>query len=121
MLVDNSIVVSDSIQNYLDAGEKRIQACAQGVKSVALPILTSTLTTIAAFAPFLFLNSLAGDYIRSLPQIVMIALTASYLSAVFVIPVLGFIFFKPRAMQNKRRGKRLMKSVLKLRFRTDCP
>ena len=60
MLVDNSIVVSDSIQNFLDAGVKRKKACVQGVKSVALPIFTSTLTTIAAFAPFIFLNSLPG-------------------------------------------------------------
>lgn len=112
MLVDNSIVVSDAIQNYLDAGEKRMDACVQGVKSVALPILTSTLTTIAAFAPFLFLNSMAGDYIRSLPQIVCIALAASYLSAVFVIPVLGYIFFKPRPEKEKRHTKQFFKRLL---------
>ena len=106
MLVDNSIVVSDAIQYELDAGGKRMDACVRGVRSVALPILTSTLTTIAAFAPFIFLNSLAGDYIKSLPQIVCIALVASYLSAVFVIPVLGFIFFKPRD-NKKRESKRL--------------
>ena len=103
MLVDNSIVVSDSIQHYLDAGERRIDACAHGIRSVALPILTSTLTTVAAFAPFIFLNSLAGDYIRSLPEIVCIALVASYISAVFVIPVLGYIFFRPQPAKNRRK------------------
>ncbi len=112
MLVDNSIVVSDSIQFYLDAGEKRLDACAKGVKGVALPVFTSTLTTIAAFAPFLFLNSLAGDYIQSLPQIVIIALTASYLSAVFVIPVLGFIFFRPGKEKAGKRNKRAFKALL---------
>jgi multidrug efflux pump len=112
MLVDNSIVVSDSIQIYLDAGEKRMDACVKGVKSVALPIFTSTLTTIAAFAPFIFLNSIAGDYIRSLPQIVCIALTASYVSAVFAIPVLGFIFFKPKADQKKQGKKTAFRRLL---------
>lgn len=112
MLVDNSIVVSDSIQHELDAGRARISACVDGVKSVAMPVFTSTLTTVAAFAPFLFLNSLAGDYIRSLPQIVCIALLASYVSAVFVIPVLGYIFFKPRVKKGGERNGRFFRSLL---------
>ena len=118
MLVDNSIVVSDAIQNYLDEGEKRMDACVRGIRSVALPILTSTLTTVAAFAPFIFLNSMAGDYIRSLPQIVCIALAASYLSAVFIIPVLGSIFFRPRPKKNvkkKQTFKRLLEASLRHR------
>lgn len=105
MLVDNSIVVSDSIQGFLDSGVKRKKACMLGVKSVAVPILTSTLTTIAAFMPFLFLNSIAGDYIKALPQIVSISLVASYITAILIIPVVGYIFFKPR--KNKARKKRL--------------
>ncbi len=117
MLVDNSIVVSDSIQHELDAGKARMDACVQGVKSVAMPVFTSTLTTVAAFAPFLFLNSLAGDYIRSLPQIVCIALAASYLSAVFVIPVLGYIFFKPRMQRIGKRNRRVFKTLLEKSLR----
>ena len=113
MLVDNSIVVSDSIQSFLDEGVKRKKACVQGVKSVALPIFTSTLTTIAAFVPFIFLNSIAGDYIKALPQIVCIALAASYLSAVFVIPVLGYIFFKPREDKARKRRMGFFKKMLK--------
>ncbi len=112
MLVDNSIIVSDSIQFQLDAGENRLTACTRGVRSVALPVLTSTLTTIAAFAPFLFLHSLAGDYIHSLPQIVIIALTASYLSAVLVIPVLGFIFFRARKQKAGKKNRRAMQNLL---------
>ena len=102
MLVDNSIVVSDSIQGYLDEGMKRKKACMTGVKTVAYPVFTSTLTTIAAFLPFLFLNSIAGDYIKSLPQIVSISLVASYLSAMFVIPRLRiYIFQAPRYKVSK--------------------
>ncbi|MFH1880054.1 MAG: efflux RND transporter permease subunit, partial [Bacillota bacterium] len=117
MLVDNSIVVSDSIQNYLDEGENRMDACVRGIQSVALPILTSTLTTIAAFAPFIFLNSIAGDYIKSLPQIVCIALAASYLSAVFIIPVLGFIFFKPRGNRAGESRKKVFRNMLEASMR----
>ncbi len=113
MLVDNSIVVSDSIQGYLDKGKDRINACANGVRNVALPVLTSTITTIAAFMPFLLLNSIAGDYIKSLPQIVSISLAASYLTAMLVIPVLGFIFFKPNGHSKKKHGLKFFKKLLK--------
>ncbi len=113
MLVDNSIVVSDSIQNYLDKGKDKIDACVSGVKNVALPVLTSTITTIAAFLPFLLLNSIAGDYIKALPQIVSISLAASYLTAMLVIPVMGYIFFKPKEKIKKKKGPHFFKSLLK--------
>ena len=94
MLVDNGIVISDAIQVLIDDGEEKMRACVDGTKSVAVPVLTSTLTTIAAFMPFLFLNSIAGEYISSLPKIIMIALMASYVVALFVTPSMAFIFFK---------------------------
>jgi len=101
MLVDNAIVVSDSIQYKLDAGVPKIQACDEGTKEVSIPILSSTLTTVAAFSPLLFLNSLAGDFVKSLPVIVIIALTASYLIAQFVTPSMAYIFFKPKTKESK--------------------
>ncbi|MBN2853366.1 MAG: efflux RND transporter permease subunit [Clostridia bacterium] len=114
MLVDNSIVISDSIQNYLDEGQKKLKACINGSRIMAVPVFTSTLTTIAAFAPFLFLNSIAGDYIKGLPQIVIITLTASYLVAVFIVPVLAYLFFKPRKkVERKLSVNRFFVSLLK--------
>lgn len=114
MLVDNSIVISDSIQNHLDEGGRKLKSCIKGSTSVAIPIFTSTLTTIAAFAPFLFLNSIAGDYIKGLPQIVIITLSASYIVAVFIVPVLAYIFFKPRKIaERKSLISRFFYSLLK--------
>lgn len=46
MLVDNAVVVSDAIQVLYDEGEERLDACAKGVKSVAFPVLASTMTTV---------------------------------------------------------------------------
>jgi len=113
MLVDNSIVVSDSIQGYLDEGMKKKKACVAGVRDVAGPVFTSTITTIAAFMPFLFLNSLAGDYIKSLPQIVSISLAASYFTAILIIPVLAYILFKPKKHRNTKKRVKLFKKMLK--------
>ncbi|MDX9872277.1 MAG: efflux RND transporter permease subunit [Clostridia bacterium] len=105
MLVDNAIVVSDAIQVRLDNFEERLSACAGGIKDVAIPVLTSTLTTVTAYIPLLILPGTAGEYIRSVPQIVIISLTASYLVALFVTPTLAFMFFKAGGAGT--RGDRL--------------
>lgn len=94
MLVDNAIVISDAIQVRIDSGEEKINACVNGVKEVAVPVFTSTLTTIAAFSPLLLLSSVAGQYMSSLPMIVIIALISSYLVALFVTPTIAYIFFR---------------------------
>jgi len=100
MLVDNAVVVNDSIQVHIDNGEERTSACVNGVKEVYVPILTSTLTTVGAFVPLLLLTGTAGDYIRSIPQVVIISLSASYFVAVFALPVFAWIFLKPSKIQK---------------------
>lgn len=95
MLVDNAIVVSDSIQHKLDRGVERMEACVGGAKEVLVPVFSSTLTTIATLSPLMLLNSIAGDYIKSLPMVVIIALTSSFIIAIVVTPTFAFIFFKP--------------------------
>jgi len=95
MLVDNAIVISDAIQVRLDKGEDRFDACVNGAREVAIPVFSSTLTTVAAFIPLLMLDSVAGEFVISVPQIVMISLSFSYITALFVTPSLAYIFFKP--------------------------
>lgn len=102
MLVDNAIVVSDAIQLRIDSGGDRLSACVDGVKEVAIPILTSTMTTIAAYAPFLLLNNTAGKYMHALPLVVMMALIASYVIALLVTPTLAYLFFKPSHARYKK-------------------
>ena len=102
MLVDNAIVVSDSIQMKIDQEVEKMQACVEGVREVAIPVLSSTLTTVAAFTPLLLLPSMAGEYISSLPLIIMISLTASYLVALFVTPTMAYMFFKKNTSEEKR-------------------
>ncbi|MGE5630434.1 MAG: efflux RND transporter permease subunit [Caulobacteraceae bacterium] len=95
MLVDNAIVVSDAIQVRIDKGQEKMEACVEGVKEVAVPVFTSTLTTVGAFIPLLMLPSVSGEYVKSVPQIVIISLSLSYLVALFVTPTMAYIFFKP--------------------------
>ncbi len=113
MLVDNAIVVSDSIQNKLDEGLERFGACVEGTSEVIISILTSTLTTVAAFSPLIMLSSIAGDYVQALPQVVILALSFSFLFAFLVTPSLAFVFFKPKG-RGEKRSDTLMASLLTL-------
>lgn len=115
MLVDNAIVVSDSIQNLLDDGEERFKACVEGTRSIAMPVLTSSLTTVGAFIPLLLMDSVIGSYIASIPKIIMMSLSISYLVAILVTPTLAFIFLRPKKRKIKNPiSKRIIMSTLKL-------
>lgn len=104
MLVDNAIVAGDAMQKAVDEGKDVRRACVEGAASVSIPVLTSTITTVAAFFPLLLLDSMAGDYASALPQVVIIALIASYGTALFVIPVLGSLFFRKQAAGSRVLG-----------------
>ncbi|MEM6568069.1 MAG: efflux RND transporter permease subunit [Planctomycetota bacterium] len=90
MIVDNAIVVSDQTATLIRGGETRFRAAWRGASELAVPILTSTLTTVAAFLPLLTIPGGTGEYIRSLPIVVSTTLLASYLVAMTVTPVLCF-------------------------------
>jgi len=118
MLVDNAIVVSDAIQVRLDRGEDRLQACTLGPLEVAMPVLTSTLTTMAVFLPLLFLDSMAGRFIRSLPLVVMVSLAASYAVALFITPTLAYLLFRPGTQTEKTgRVRRFYGRLMEASFR----
>lgn len=113
MLVDNAIVVSDAIQVRLDRDEEKLTACVSGTAEVAIPVLSSTLTTVGAFLPLLMLNSIAGDYIISIPQIVMISLSVSYLIALFVTPTMAYLFFKKsQTVEKEYKIRRIFSRLL---------
>ncbi len=100
ILVDNAIVIIDAIQHHINDGLSRVEASFKGAKEQALPVLTSTLTTIAAFSPLMALPGAAGEFTRSLPLIVIVALTASYIVAMLVTPSLASLFLKERTKKR---------------------
>ncbi|MFH1810782.1 MAG: efflux RND transporter permease subunit [Pseudomonadota bacterium] len=95
MLVDNAIVIADSIQVRIDAGVPNETAAFEGARESAIPVFTATLTTVAAYSPLMFLPGSVGDFILTIPQVVMVSLSASYLVAMLVTPTLGAMFFRP--------------------------
>ena len=105
ILVDNSIVISDAIQIKINEDIERGVACYEGTIESAIPVLTSTLTTIAAFAPLMILPGEAGEFAKSLPQVVIISLIASYIVAMLVTPALASVFFKKSSSRYRNRNR----------------
>ncbi len=100
ILVDNAIVIIDAIQMNVNEGMEMPKAAFLGAREQAIPVLTSTLTTIAAFSPLIALPGTAGEFTSSLPLIVIVALTASYVVAMIVAPALGSRFIKERTRKR---------------------
>ncbi len=89
MLVDNSIVVLESIARCREEGDGLIQATIRGVKEVGGAVTASTLTTIAVFFPIVFVQGVAGQVFGDLALTVVFSLLASLLVALFLIPMLS--------------------------------
>ncbi len=104
IMVDNSVVVSDAIHHHLNRGVDKAKSAYLGAQESSIPVLTSTLTTIAAFAPLATLPGEEGKFIYSLPMVVIVSLTASYIAAMFVTPSLSVHFF--RIEKNKEQKSR---------------
>ena len=97
MLVDNAIVVTENIYRYVWKGYSVIEAAKQATGEVAMPIISSTATTLAAFVPLLFWDSLMGEFMSFLPVTLIIVLTSSLFVALVIIPVIFAQFFKKGA------------------------
>ncbi|MFV0519182.1 MAG: efflux RND transporter permease subunit [Lachnospirales bacterium] len=104
MLVDNAIVVCDNIQVYLNKGYERKEACIIGTKTVAFPVLTSTLTTVTMFSAFYFLPGTMFKFSMSLPTVVIIALISSYIVSLVITPIMCFYFMKITQEDKEEKG-----------------
>lgn len=89
MLVDNSIVVLESIARCREEGDDLIQATIRGVSEVGGAVFASTLTTIAVFFPIVFVEGVAGQIFGDMALTVVFSLLASLAVALFLIPMLS--------------------------------
>ena len=99
MLVDNAIVVVESIYRRLAEGESPATAAATGTGQVAGAITASTLTTCVVFLPVLFVQGLAARLIEGIAFTVVASLLASLAVAMMLIPALAR-WFMPDASEN---------------------
>lgn len=86
MIVDNSIVVSENVFNYHQRGYSGLDATKKAVYEVVAPMTISTLTTVVAFLPMLFVTGTMGRLINHYPRVVIVALITSLFQSILILP-----------------------------------
>lgn len=92
LLVDNGIVIAEDFKRRLEDGIKRYDAMLQGSKELAVPLLSSSVTTILFFLPLMLAEHVAGEYTRSISLVILITLLTSWVLALCVTPLLCYFF-----------------------------
>jgi multidrug efflux pump subunit AcrB len=101
LLVDNAMTTIDVMISRLAAGDTKERAATFAYDTLALPMLTGTFITAAAFVPIGFARSSAGEYTFSIFAVVSIALLVSWFVAVIFSPLLGVVFLtKPKTKKS---------------------
>jgi multidrug efflux pump subunit AcrB len=101
MLVDNAIVMSESIMVQMAGGKPAKQAAVDSASELRIPLLVSSLTTAAAFLPIYLAESGVGEYCAPLFKVVTITLLCSWLLSITMIPMLCVLFLRIKSQKNK--------------------
>ncbi len=104
MLVDNGIVMVESITVKMAAGMNKKTAAISAGKTLAIPLLTSTLTTILFFIPIAMAEGGVGEYTMSLAQVITIVLLISWFFSLYITPIVSAKFLVKES-SNKQQGK----------------
>ena len=108
LLVDNGIVIAEDFKRRLEDGVDRYNAMLQGSKELAVPLLSSSVTTVLFFLPLMLAEHVAGEYTRSISLVILITLLTSWVLALCVTPLLCYFFItlpKGKTSVNKESSK----------------
>jgi multidrug efflux pump subunit AcrB len=104
LLVDNGIVVAEEIGKRLFQGEGRLEAATHTGRGLAMPLLISSVTTVLMFLPLALAPHSSGEYLRSMSQVILIALFTSWVLAMTVTPILCARFLtRPQVSEEEIR------------------
>ena len=109
-VVDDSIVVIENINRHLSYGEEKKSAIIQAVKEVAGAITSATITTVAVFLPVALVGGVVGELFRPFSLSFTIALLASLIVSLTIVPVLAYWFLKAPTTEGNQ--KKLSESQL---------
>lgn len=101
LLVDNGIVIAEDIERRLAIGEDRRNACIEAGRTLAIPLLTSSLVIIFAFSPFFFGNTSTNEYLRPLVIVLTITLLGSWILCLTVTPLLCYRFLNRQSHDSE--------------------
>jgi multidrug efflux pump subunit AcrB len=116
MLVDSGLVVVENIGRHVELGRGLKVAVINGVDEVKLPVLASTLTTIAAFVPMLMLKGNLGAFMSAMPLAVIYALSGSLFVAFTVIPLLCYTLWSrfPPPAEGEAEASRILDTYIEI-------
>ncbi len=100
MIVDFGIVISENFHRYMEMGYEKSDAITKGVSELVWPVTVTFLCISAAFMPLMLLTGIMGKFIKYIPIVVMICLTASWFTALFLMPTFLNVFTKNKKNKN---------------------
>lgn len=101
LLVDNGIVIAEDIKSRIDSGQSMYDSATAASRSLSVPLLSSSLTTILAFMPLMLAENQAGEYISSLSQVIILTLLASWFLSIYALPILYSQFVLSKDQKDK--------------------
>jgi multidrug efflux pump subunit AcrB len=102
IVVDDAIVVGESIYHHREQGTGRLDAAIRGARRVAVPVVFAVLTTVAAFTPLLFIPGTMGKFMGDIPTVVIAVLLLSLVEALLILPY--HLSHLPRPEEERRDG-----------------
>ena len=111
MLVDNAVVVTESIYKLRQEGYGMVKAILKGLREIMLAVISASLTTIIVFLPLLFAGGTMGKYLKYVGATIVIALVISLISSIMLIPLFSFVFM--RNLKNSKDVTAPLKKVYK--------
>ncbi len=101
LLVDNSIVVTESIARKLEEGATRFDAALQGTNEVIGALLGSTLTTLGVFIPIIMLTGTQAAFYKEFAYTICFAIGFSFLSSIILVPVISLLVLDRNQFNSK--------------------
>ena len=106
IVVDDAIVVIENIFRYVQEGLPPKEAAIRGAEEIGSPVLAASLTTIAAFAPLMLLSGVTGQFMRIVPMVAIIVLSASLLEVFVILPSHAAEWGRPPRLDSSGRPRR---------------
>ncbi len=106
MLVDNAIVIVEGMLIAMQKGQDKMQAAKNVVSQTAIPLLGSTAIAVLAFGAIGLSDDSTGEYCRSLFVVLLISLGLSWITAVTITPLFGYLFLKSAPAEDSKKPKK---------------
>lgn len=103
IIVDDAIVVAEDALTHYQTGESSLQAAEGGARRMFVPVMSSSLTTIAAFMPLMLVSGIIGNILGDIPFVVICVIAASLIESFFILP--GHLRHSFHKNHHKEPGK----------------